>query len=694
MPSASLYVYSLALLILPAALTGCATTGPAPSPRHATVLHDNWRFHLGDPDGAPQPTFDRANWQRVTVPHTWNTEDGQDGGNNYHRGPAWYYHQLQLPERPADARLFLHFGAANTLTDVYLDGTKLGQHRGGHSAFCFEITDHVKGAATANLAVRVDNSHFDDIPPWSADFTFFGGLYRNVTLLTTGPHCITPLDHAGPGVYIHTPRVTDESATVVVNTKLSTTNPPAENLHIATTIFNAAGQAVASDTSALTNTTPAEPHQQTLTVRNPHRWHGREDPYLYSVQVQLRHENQVVDQVTQPLGIRTYHVDPDHGFFLNGRPYHLHGVNRHQDRINKGWAIGPAEHDEDLQILMDMGATTVRFAHYQHDEYAYRRCDELGLVVWAEIPLVNRINDTPEFTANTRNMLTELIRQNFNHPSICFWGLHNEVTAPWEPGPDPTALIQKLHQLAKREDPSRLTTCAACTPFEHPANWCTDVVAFNRYFGWYEREPADFIAWIDRMHRAHPDAPIAMSEYGAGASIHHHEPWPPNKPVHNAEWHPEEWQAYLHEIQYTAMADRPFVWGAFVWNGFDFASDARNEGDLPGRNDKGLVTYDRTVRKDAWWWYAANWSDEPLVHIVSRRFTPRKQETATIRVYTNCPSVRLTVNGQQIGTQPAKHHIATWQDIPLRPGENKIHVTGPHPKGNCHDHCTWQRTTE
>ena len=293
--------------------------------------------------------------------------------------------------------------------------------------------------------------------------------------------------------------------------------------------------------------------------------------------------------------------------------------------LTKAGPSGHREHEEDFELIAELGCTSVRLAHYQQDDYAYTLCDRAGLVVWAEIPLINRIVDSPEFRANCRQQLIELIRQNYNHPSILFWGVHNEITAPWAPGPDATGLVYELADLANKEDPSRLTVCAATVPDDHSANWQTDVVAFNRYFGWYHDQPDGFAAWADRMHRDHPDKPIGISEYGAGANIEHHE-YPPRKPKHDGDRHPEEWQTHVHERHWLLMAERKYLWCTFVWNMFDFASDGRNEGDTPGRNDKGLVTYDREITKDAFHWYKSNWSrrTDGLHHRPARRDPHRR----------------------------------------------------------------------
>lgn len=660
------------------------------SPRHTTVLRAGWEFRLGALETAGSGEASREDWRAITLPHTWNRSDGQDGGNNYHRGPSCYRRTLDIPNDWRGKRLFLRFGAANTVADVYINGRHWGQHRGGFAAFCFEITSAVTFGAENELLVQVNNQHFDDVPPWSADFTFFGGLYRDVELLVTEPICISLLDFASPGVYLRPANIAADRADVAIETVLSNGSDAPASVRVTATISDAAG-APAGRVESDAVVAPGAEHRckQSLTLKQPRLWRGRRDPYLYHVTIEIRVNDTLVDQVAQPLGLRTFTVDPERGLILNGEPFKLHGVNRHQDRLDMGWAIGRAEHDQDFALICEMGCTGVRLAHYQHDDYAYALCDRLGLVVWAEIPLVNRIADTPEFTANCRRQLRELIRQNYNHPSILFWGVHNEITAPWEPGPDATTLIRELAAFAKREDPSRLTVCAATSPDDHSANWQTDLVAFNRYFGWYHGEPDEFGAWADGAHNAHPQTPIGVSEYGAGADIEDHEQ-PVNRPQHDGAWHPEEWQAFVHERHWEAMRARPYLWCAFIWNMFDFASDARAEGSAPGRNDKGLVTYDRRTKKDAFYWYQANWSDEPMVHIVGKRHVLREAPTIEVRVYSNGDTVSLFVNGKSAGPGVRALDAAwRWPDVTLDIGVNVIRAESGLGAARVVDTCRW-----
>ncbi len=660
-------------------------------PGYRTWVDINGRWHvLMSPMRSIRcPYINAAGASAVDLPHTWNALDGQDGGADYLRTTAAYLKRIPIPERYENERVFLKVGAANSVANVFLNGRFVGEHRGGYAAFVFELTDVVDWGQDNDLLIFVSNAMHPDVPPYGADFTFFGGIYRDVSLLFTGPLCISPLDHASSGVYVTTQEVGAESATVTVSIRLDNSGSTRSNLRARMEIIDREGETVANEETVLENVR----HGQSSTsvaveVAKPHLWHGIEDPYMYTARLTLLDGDQIVDRDEQSFGIRTFNVDPDQGFTLNGKPYPLHGVNRHQDRQDIGWAISRKHHDEDFAMIRELGCTCVRLAHYQQDPYAYDLCDQLGLIVWAEIPLINRVFHTNAFRENSRQQLIELIRQNYNHPSICFWGVHNEITAPWEPGPDPIPLVTELAKLAKAEDPTRQSVCAATTPDENAANWQTELVAFNRYFGWYHDSADDFGAWVDQMHEKHPAVPIGISEYGAGANVAHHE-LPPKKSQHDSHWHPEEYQALFHESHWRQIDARPFIWGSFVWNMFDFACDQRNEGGAPGRNDKGLVTYDRQIKKDAFFWYKANWSDEPFVHITSSRFNQRYNQTVPVKVYSNCSEVSLSVGDRSYPVKQSNNHIFEWPTVILSAGSNTIRAVGTDQGQTMTDQCEW-----
>src|SRR5256714_1714973 len=400
-----------------------------------------------------------------------------------------------------------------------------------------------------------------------------------------------------------------------------------------------------------------------VTIPQPHLWDGVRDPYLYRAVVEVTRGKTVLDRVVQPLGLRYYSIDPETGFFLNDRHYSLHGVNVHQDYPNKGWATGPKQIEENYRLIREVGCTVVRMAHYQHPEYEYGLCDRTGIVVWAELALVNRIRTTKAFQDNAKQQLRELIKQNFNHPSICFWSLYNEIGSGENLG-----LVKDLNDLAHQLDGTRLTTAACSNKMEHPGNWIMDITGINRYWGWYGRSQEYWPQWLDELHGYFPDRAFAISEYGAGASVKQHEVYPTTHPAPGGLWHPEEWQGIFHETAYGAMKQKPWLWGTFLWVMFDFAADQRKEGDHMGRNDKGLVTADRKIRKDTFYYYKANWTTTPFVYITSRRFTVRPPGETTLKVYSNCDVVELFLNGKSLGRRGGTNHVFVWNDVTLKLG--------------------------
>jgi beta-galactosidase len=672
----------------PAAAPDAPVLAPgAAGPRQILDLDSGWRFIRQDVSGADQSAFDDSAWQSVNLPHTWNALDGQDGGNNYYRGPGWYRRHLTIPADLAGRSLFLKFDAASMVADVYVNGHHVGGHKGAFAAFIFDVTDQLNPSADNIIAVRVDNSHNIDVPTLAGDFTIFGGLYRSVHLLALDKLSITPLDDAGPGVYATQDDITADTAKFHVTAKLRNATGSDKTAGVVCQIIDAGGNAVQTvQAQQLIAAGGNADVVQNIVLPNPHLWNGRTDPYLYTVRVTISDGSSITDFVDQPLGLRFFKVDPDQGFFLNGRPYALHGVNRHQDRINMGWAITPAQHKEDFDLIMEMGCTAVRLAHYQHAQEFYDLCDRGGLVVWAEACLVNEVTASDAFDNAAMEQVQELIKQNYNHPSICFWSLFNELrsaSGPAHPERDAAlrhqlSLVGKLNQLAHSLDATRLTTAASnlLDPL-YPRNRITDVIGFNGYFGWYNGAPSQWPAQLDALHLAAPNREIGISEYGAGASAWQHEANPTQPKANLNPWHPEEWQDTVHEDAWQAMQSRQWLWGTFLWNMFDFASDGRNEGDQPGRNDKGLVTYDRKTKKDAFYFYKANWSSDPFTYITGRRYTPRNQPTTSVKIYSNCDSVELKVNGHSLGSRtPDDIHRLQWDNVPLRPGDNQFQAVG------------------
>jgi beta-galactosidase len=646
---------------------------------------NQWRFIRQDVPDGQNPRLDDSNWQRVILPHTYNAIDGQNGGNNYYRGPAWYRLHLDLTQSETSHQLYLRFDAASLKAQVYVNGQLAAEHRGAFTAFCFRLTPLVHPGENV-IAVRVDNSLDPGIPPIAGDFNICGGLYRDVHLLVRNAICISPTDDASTGVYITPIHVTPLSADVEIKVELRNDSRQPQDVTVAckTGTWQTPHPSTAQTIQSIPADGTAEAHLS-LTIPNPHLWNGRADPQLYFATIQVSNAGKVVDDCIEPFGIRTFEVTAEEGFFLNGRHLPLHGVCLHQDFWNCGWAVDSAEINASYDLIDEIGANAVRMVHYPRSDGEYTRCDRDGLIVWTELPLVNRINDSPAFAENARRQLRELIKQNYNHPSICFWGLSNEL------GPHTRTnwpLEVHLNELAHQLDPTRLTIANSYHPPEHPVNWIADLTSFSRYYDWYGQPNEAWPDQLDKIHRAYPSGKIAIGEYGAGASLLDHES-PTTRPYVKGPWHPEEWQARMHEQAWSAMSTRPWLFGNFIFCMFDFASDARHEGDRAGQNDKGLVTADRLTRKDAFYFYKSQWSTDPFVHITSRRWTPRLPGPADLKIYSNCDTVELFLNGHSLGQKSSPNHIFLWPQIPLTLGPQHLHAVGQSAGRQYTDACDW-----
>ncbi len=684
---------SLLAILLTATLARAAD-----SPRAVIDLNPGWKFIREDAGGAEQPSFDDSKWDAINLPHTWNNMDGQDGGNNYYRGIGWYRLHLKADPAWAGKEIYIKFDAASINSVVYVNGKPAGKHAGAFGAFCFDITPLLDLKGENVIAVQVSNKHDNNVAPLSGDFTVFGGIYRGVHLLVLNRLSISPIDDASSGVRIRQDQVTAEQAELNVQTTLryfgAVDDQPRCTLKCE--LVDAAGNVATSNSKRVGIEGGDQLVDIDLKLAHPHLWNARKDPYLYTMRVTLTDSaNKVIDIVEQPVGLRFYHVDPEKGFFLNGQPYRLVGVNRHQDWIDKGWAISLADHEKDFADMMEMGCTGVRLAHYQHAQEFYDLCDRGGMVAWAELPLVNAVTPSPEFDANASQQLRELIKQSFNHPSICFWSLSNELRGPSTKTEEQkkmtdheVELITKLNAEAHQLDPTRLTTQASAIQPGKPQDAITDVVAFNRYFGWYGGKPNGLGPDLDKIHKTYPDRAVGISEFGAGAAISQHEV-NPNQPKPGGKWHPEEWQCVVHEAAWEAIKPRDWIWGTFIWCEHDFAADQRNEGEHAGRNDKGMVTYDRKTKKDAFYFYKANWSAEPVVYITERRFTPRAVADAPVKIYSNCESVELKLNGKSLGSAKGSDiDVFLFDKVQLQPGENTLEAIGIRDGKPITDSCT------
>ena len=603
--------------------------------RKELLFNENWLFRYHD-----------GTETAINIPHTWNNLDGQDGGGDYWRGTCVYEKDFPMPEFASDERVYLQFNGVNASAKVILNGTVVVTHDGGYSTFRGDITEHLK--AENHLVVEVDNSKNDRVYPQKADFTFYGGIYRDVVLITVNQHHFDLDYFGGPGIAVMS-KVDGKKGLINVRTWLNT-----DKGEVAIRLLDAQGKGVVFGSGTDTD----------LVIENVHLWDGLDDPYLYTCEATLIVGDKAVDQISTRFGVRTYHVDPEKGFFLNGRSYPLRGVCRHQDWKGIGNALTKAHHDTDMAIIKEIGATTLRCPHYQHDQYWYDLCDEAGLIVWAEIPYISE--HMPNGRENTISQMTELVTQNYNHPSICVWGLSNEITISTKDKADMMDNHRVLNDLVHEMDSTRLTTLACysvCGPFNPVAHKVSDLVSWNLYLGWYV--PGMFLneLWVDFFHKVYPDRCLGYSEYGCECMPHLHT----DKPRRLDQ--SEEYQCKYHEHMLRFFDKRPFMWATHLWNTFDFAADARNQGGEPGMNHKGLVTFDRQTKKDAFYLYKAWWSKEPFVYICGRRYVDRPGKETEVKVYSNQKSVTLLVNGKKFGEQSGEK-IFTFK-VPVS-GEMKI----------------------
>jgi beta-galactosidase len=673
--------------ILPMAIALLCVAQVFSQNRTIVDFNSNWKFCKCDGSNYQSTSFSDASWDAVSTPHTWNNIDGQDGGGDYYRGIGWYRKNFTVANGMNNKRIYLKFNAAAIRTEVYINGNHVGDHKGSYSAFVFDVTDIVNKTGNNLLAVKVNNADTILAPPLSADFTFHGGITRSVELIYVDPVHISLLDYGSPGVYITQDNVSNLNADIYIKTLVRNTNSTSSNVTASFEIADKSGAIIKTLTS---NSTLNSGEQKTISsstsIANPHLWNGLTDPYLYSVTTKISVNGNVVDQVVQPLGIRYYSVDINTGFYLNGSSYRLHGVAHHEERVNKGSAVSDTDRKQDLDILKNLGCNYIRLSHYQHGNYTYNYCDSVGIALWTEIPLINNINGTSEFSNNAKQQLMELIYQNYNHPSVIVWGLSNEIT--YKQGPDPAPLVLELNNLAHQIDSTRLTASAAMYP-DAGLNFYSDIYSCNVYNGWYYNTYNDFGPWATSQHSKYPSKGFGVSEYGAGANVLQHEPLNPAEPANYGPWHPEEYQALFHEAHWQQMVARPFLWSTSVWVGFDFASDGRNEGQQPGINDKGLVTRDRLTKKDAYYFYQANWSNKPMVYITSRRFTVRYDSVVTAKVYSNCDSVILKVNTTSLAKKTSTNGIFTWNPVNLVRGVNTITTVGYKNGIAYYDTCYW-----
>lgn len=630
--------------------------------RKITNLNSGWYFLKEGTKKDKTPRRANGKWSEVNLPHTWNNMDGQDGGYDFYRGACWYFKTINV-DLNGDKEAYLEFQGVNSVATVFINGKKTAVHKGGFSTFRINITPYLK-RGKAKIAVMADNRESKEVYPQTADFTFFGGIYRDVNLITVSKSHFA-LDYCGGTGISVTPRLSDDLSTAEINIKSYVTNKTGTAVE-----YSLDGQTVLCDGNAV------------ITIDKPHLWDGINDPYMYTVTCRLLKNGNEQDKIEISFGIRKFSVDSEKGFFLNNRPYPLRGVSRHQDRLDKGWAVSKADHEEDVKLIRDVGANTIRLAHYQHDQYFYDLCDKNGLLVWAEIPFISVFMPTKEAFDNTLSQMRELVIQNYNHPSIFTWGIANEITIGDET-PELIENLKALNELCHKLDETRPTTMANVTmvPEDSQMNFITDILAYNHYFGWYIGNVNDNAPWLDNFHKLNPQVCLGLSEYGCEGILMYHNDEP------KMQDYSEEYQTYYHEKMLETFSTRDYLWATYVWNMFDFASDMRDEGGVKGRNNKGLVTFDRKTKKDSYYIYKAYWSDEKFVHICSRRYENRTTEKIDIKVYSNCSDVTLFINGVQLDTITADK-IFRFNSVQLQKGTNTIKAVS----GDCIDEITLNLT--
>lgn len=642
----------------------CIETSAEPFASDRTILGG-----FGDPE-----------WTAVTVPHTWNATDMQTDKNNFYTGVC-YYRKTYIPSASLkDKRLFLRFEGVASTADVYVNRKFAGKHEGGYSAFVVEISSLLDYDRENEILVKADNSSRPDIIPVNHTlFGVYGGIYRPVSMIITGNINISVTDYASPGVYITQKNISKNSAEVDIQVKLENKNPVSSKVSLVNTIYDTNGKIIDKRQSDLIVLPQGRQiFEQNLTLKNPHLWQGLEDPYLYKVVTQLVSNGEILDEVTQPLGLRHIELRAADGIYLNGKKVPMYGVCRHQDRWQAGSALTKEHHDEDLEMIKEIGATTIRLAHYQQSEYFYAKCDSIGFLVWAEIPFVNRV--TTKESGNARLQLIELIRQNYNHPSIYVWGLHNEVYIPVN---YTAQLTSDLHDLAKSEDSQRYTISVnGYADAGHGVNMQADIQGINRYFGWYEKRIQDIEPWIESLERNYPHHKIILAEYGAEANIHQQA-----EDIGDAghccgfdKNYNETFATRLHEKQWGYISRHPYIIASYIWNMFDFATPMSSQGKVEARNMKGLVTFDRKIKKDNFYWYKANWSNEPVLYITGRRNNQRQNEYTDINVYSNTGIPVLEVNGKEISNprqgETNVHYIFEYVQLSEGVNDIKARVTG------------------
>ena len=702
--------------------------------RQHISLSDNWQFNLVGPydeEGElAQPQT--GAWEAVSIPHTWNrvgyylpdseARINTPGDIEKTQGVGYYYTRFDAPDISDGKRAYIEFDAVSRTAEVWLNGEYLGGHRNPFGRFRLDATDLIRPGASNELYVKADNTQpargnsTADVLPMTGDFFVRGGIYRPVTLVVTEPVHFDMLDHGGPGVYAVTTSLSDDTAQVAVTGRVTNSRAAAAQITMIARLVADNGEVVGSwqQEASVASGETAE-LEGVIDVALPRLWDGLEDPYLHTLQFELRAEDgAVLDTIEQAFGIRQMQIDPVRGFLLNGREYQLLGAGFHQDTESSDWAVGHEDVDELLQIMLDMGANSLRLSHYQHGSPVHELADRYGIILWDEIGLVtawtnsrDQVETPAGIIENARQQLLDLVHQNYNHASVAVWGIANEVDfgpgrpdflgRPPEVVADPMPLLNNLAELSRELDPYRPVVLANCCDERDMedvpvVSEAVDAVGANRYYGWYYGEPSGLGPHLDSLREKHPDIPLSISEYGAGGALTMHTDDPLGGPINSGgRTQPEEYLTWYHEENWREMADRDYLWGIWVWNAFDFGTTVRAEGDAQDINTKGLVSYDREVRKDAFYFYRALWSDEPTVHVQGRRYVDRAYPVTDVRVNSNAPTTTLFVNGAEIGSLNAcDQNVCVWSDVSLSEGDNDIVARGNFAEGPIDDAIVWR----
>ncbi len=639
--------------------------------RQVLSINDMWSFTKEDKEEYRSINVQTDKWEDVQIPHCWNALDGHTGGNNYYKGACWYRKKLNI-EEVENKKVFIEFTGANSIADVYINEKHLGDHKGGYSTFRFDVTNELEDENI--LAVKVDNRVAEGVYPMAGDFTIFGGIYRDVNVIVVDKLHFDLMDYGSQGIYAIQDKVTDAEAKLMIKAKIKNEYKEEKNATLMIEILDGKNNVVKeiSENIIIEANTNKEVSVNTM-IENPILWNGIENPHLYTAKVKILCNNEELDNTNIDFGVRYFELDANKGFFLNGKPLKIKGVSRHQDRENMGNAITAKEKVEDIKLIKEMGANSIRLAHYQHDQYFYDLCDKEGMIVWAEIPfnttitMPNNFSDTKVTGENAKQQMIELIRQNYNHPSIVFWGIQNEITITGMK-PDTLRICKELSKLTKEEDATRIVVAAnvGTVPIESELNKITDAIGYNLYYGWAYGELNDLGKFSDEFHEVNPTLKLGISEIGCGSVVKYHSDDPKKHDFS------EEYQNLFHESSWKVIDERPYIWGIYIWNMFDFGSDLREEGGVPGINNKGLITYDRKIKKDSFYWYKANWSNEPVIYITSRRYEDRVSEKVDIKVYSNLGEVTLLVNGKKVKTLESDNKIFLFKNVRLEEGKNEI----------------------